>query len=60
VYMAIDQRMDSKRKDRREALLKAELEKYRKKRPRIQEQFKDLKGHLSEVSSVLLSFFQTS
>lgn len=51
VYMAIDQRMDSKRKERREALLKAELEKYRKKRPRIQEQFRDLKGHLSEVST---------
>lgn len=51
VYMAIDQRMDSKRKERREALLKAELEKYRKKRPRIQEQFRDIKGNLSEVST---------
>lgn len=49
VYMAIDQRMDSKRKIRREQRLKDELAKYRKKRPRIQEQFRDLKNDLGKV-----------
>ena len=47
VYMSIDLRMDSKRKARREARLKEELTKYRKKRPRIQEQFRDLKTQLN-------------
>ncbi len=58
--MAIDSRMDSKRKTRREALLKEELAKDRKKRPRIQEQFRDIKHTLntvSEVGLVLLSWY---
>jgi pre-mRNA-processing factor 6 len=42
--------MDSKRKTRRENRLKEELAKYRKKRPRIQEQFRDIKQTLSGVS----------
>lgn len=50
VYAAIDMRMDSKRKERREARLKAELAKYRKKRPRIQEQFTDLKRELKTMT----------
>jgi len=49
VYDAIDRRMDSKRKRRREELLKEELEKYRKERPIIQDQFKDLKRNLSTL-----------
>jgi pre-mRNA-processing factor 6 len=52
VYMAIDQRMDSKRKKRREALLKEEMERYRKERPQIQEQFRDLKRKLGDLDSV--------
>ncbi|XP_065898185.1 pre-mRNA-processing factor 6-like [Dysidea avara] len=50
VYDSIDQRMDSKRKDRREQKLKEEVEKYRMERPKIQQQFSDLKRALSRVS----------
>lgn len=50
IYEAIDQRMDEKRKDYREARLKAELEKFRQERPKIQQQFSDLKRSLAQVS----------
>lgn len=51
IYLAIDTRMDSKRKTRREEMLKAELAQYRTKRPRIQEQFRDLKNNLGTMST---------
>jgi pre-mRNA-processing factor 6 len=35
--------MDEKRRDRREKRLKEELERYRQERPKIQQQFSDLK-----------------
>jgi pre-mRNA-processing factor 6 len=35
--------MDEKRKERRELKLKEDLEKYRQERPKIQQQFSDLK-----------------
>jgi len=50
VYAAIDRRMDSKRKIRREERIKKENEEYRKKRPKIQEQFRDLKHELNGLS----------
>ncbi|XP_070533546.1 pre-mRNA-processing factor 6-like [Ptychodera flava] len=50
IYDAIDKRMDEKRKERREKRLKEELERYRQERPKIQQQFSDLKRGLSEVS----------
>mmetsp|Transcript_6442 Transcript_6442/g.12114 ORF Transcript_6442/g.12114 Transcript_6442/m.12114 type:complete len:978 (+) Transcript_6442:32-2965(+) len=50
VYAAIDRRMDSKRKLRREERVKKEIEEYRKKRPKIQEQFRDLKRELNGLS----------
>lgn len=50
VYEEIDNRMDEKRKDYREAKLKRELEKYRQERPKIQQQFSDLKRELNTVS----------
>uniref|UniRef100_T1JN63 Pre-mRNA-processing factor 6 n=1 Tax=Strigamia maritima TaxID=126957 RepID=T1JN63_STRMM len=50
IYEAIDKRMDEKRKEYREMRLKKELEKYRQERPKIQQQFSDLKRKLSEVS----------
>ncbi|KAF0897948.1 hypothetical protein E2562_001646 [Oryza meyeriana var. granulata] len=43
VWESIDQRMDSRRKDRREARLKQEIEKHRASNPKITEQFSDLK-----------------
>eukprot|EP00898_Chlorokybus_atmophyticus_P005850 jgi/Chlat1/6266/Chrsp44S05860 len=50
VWESIEQRMDSRRKDRREARLKEEIEKYRADNPKITEQFADLKRQLSQVS----------
>jgi pre-mRNA-processing factor 6 len=51
VWEAIDMRMDSRRKDRREARLKEEIEKYRASNPKITEQFADLKRKLYTVSA---------
>eukprot|EP01116_Phalansterium_solitarium_P020812 TRINITY_DN6254_c0_g1_i1.p1 TRINITY_DN6254_c0_g1~~TRINITY_DN6254_c0_g1_i1.p1 ORF type:complete len:925 (-),score=402.90 TRINITY_DN6254_c0_g1_i1:208-2982(-) len=51
IWEAIDDRMDSRRKVRREALLKKEIEKFRATRPKIQQQFADLKRGLSTVSA---------
>ncbi|KAJ4784238.1 Pre-mRNA-processing factor 6 [Rhynchospora pubera] len=42
--------MDSRRKDRREARLKEEIEKYRASNPKITEQFADLKRKLADVT----------
>ncbi|XP_014780302.1 pre-mRNA-processing factor 6 [Octopus bimaculoides] len=50
IYDAIDKRMDEKRKERREQKLRAELERYRQERPKIQQQFSDLKRELASVS----------
>ncbi|KAK7825987.1 protein STABILIZED1 [Quercus suber] len=51
VWEAIDKRMDSRRKDRREARLKQEIEKYRASNPKITEQFADLKRKLCTLST---------
>ncbi|XP_031482456.1 protein STABILIZED1 [Nymphaea colorata] len=50
VWESIDKRMDSRRKDRREARLKQEIEKYRASNPKITEQFADLKRKLIMVT----------
>nr|CAH7767016.1 unnamed protein product [Callosobruchus chinensis] len=50
IYEAIDKRMDEKRKEYREKRLREELEKYRQERPKIQQQFSDLKRDLAQVS----------
>ncbi|XP_078440246.1 pre-mRNA splicing factor-like protein [Wolffia australiana] len=51
IWESIDQRMDSRRKDRREARLKQEIEKYRASNPKITEQFADLKRKLYDLSA---------
>lgn len=51
VWEEIDKRMDSRRKDRREARLKEEIEKYRASNPKITEQFADLKRKLHTLSA---------
>jgi pre-mRNA-processing factor 6 len=51
IWEAIDKCMDSRRKDRREARLKEEIEKYRASNPKITEQFVDLKRKLYTVSA---------
>lgn len=45
--------MDEKRKEYREKRLKEEIEKYRQERPKIQQQFSDLKRELCVVSCVI-------
>ncbi|CDP02726.1 unnamed protein product [Coffea canephora] len=51
IWEAIDKRMDSRRKDRREARLKEEIEKYRASNPKITEQFAGLKRKLHTLSA---------
>ncbi|XP_070209587.1 pre-mRNA-processing factor 6-like [Littorina saxatilis] len=50
IYEAVDKRMDEKRKERREEKLKIDIEKFRQERPKIQQQFSDLKRDLAGVS----------
>ena len=50
IWASVDDHMDSRRRDEREARLKADLEKYRKENPKITEQFADAKRKLKEVS----------
>ncbi|KAJ8588177.1 hypothetical protein M405DRAFT_934289 [Rhizopogon salebrosus TDB-379] len=50
IYDEVDQNMDSRRRARREARENAELAKHRAERPKIQQQFSDLKRGLSVVT----------
>ncbi|EDR12279.1 uncharacterized protein LACBIDRAFT_323426 [Laccaria bicolor S238N-H82] len=50
IYEQVDEAMDSRRKARREAQEKLELERHRAERPKIQQQFADLKRGLSAVT----------
>ncbi|GBG73650.1 hypothetical protein CBR_g16993 [Chara braunii] len=51
IWEGIDKRMDERRRDRREARLKQEIEKYRASNPKITAQFADLKRKLTHLSS---------
>lgn len=51
IWDAVDKNMDLRRKDRREARLKEEIEKYRANNPKITEQFADLKRKLYTMSA---------
>lgn len=50
IYTEIDKHIDERGKALREAKARQELEVYRQKRPRIQQQFNDLKAELRQVS----------
>lgn len=50
VYESIDQRMDGRRRSRREARLKEEIAKLRAEKPTIHQQFADLKKGLTSVT----------
>ncbi|KAI0038793.1 hypothetical protein FA95DRAFT_1684509 [Auriscalpium vulgare] len=50
IYDVVDQNMDARRRARREAREEAELAKHRAERPKIQQQFADLKRGLSSVT----------
>ena len=49
IYEAIDERMDERRKRRREEQILENMKKYRQERPKIQDQFADLKRELASV-----------
>lgn len=51
IYEAIDERMDSQRKRRREEQMLKDMEKDRNHRPKIADQFADLKNDLANVSA---------
>ncbi|KAI8902047.1 PRP1 splicing factor, N-terminal-domain-containing protein [Globomyces pollinis-pini] len=51
IYEQIEKKMDERRKLRREARERDDLEQYRKEKPKIQQQFQDLKRGLSMVSN---------
>jgi pre-mRNA-processing factor 6 len=51
IYDAIDERMDGRRKDRRDKYLKEQQKLLRSERPKIQQQFAKLKEELSQVSA---------
>eukprot|EP00878_Enallax_costatus_P009275 GHUV01009694.1.p1 GENE.GHUV01009694.1~~GHUV01009694.1.p1 ORF type:complete len:699 (+),score=215.34 GHUV01009694.1:365-2461(+) len=51
VWDSIDNFMDERRRERRERLMKEQLEKMRADNPKITEQFADLKRDLAQVSS---------
>ena len=50
VYSCIDERMDLKRKRRREEKYREDMNRARKERPKISDQFADLKSQLNTVS----------
>ncbi|KAK4939892.1 U4/U6 x U5 tri-snRNP complex subunit Prp1, partial [Elasticomyces elasticus] len=50
IYQEVDERLDRRRKLRREAREKAEREEYERDNPKIQQQFADLKRALGSVS----------
>ncbi|KAI0927016.1 hypothetical protein AcW1_007622 [Taiwanofungus camphoratus] len=50
IYEQVDKNMDARRRARREALENAELAKHRAERPKIQQQFADLKRGLAVVT----------
>lgn len=50
IYDAIDKHLDERGKALRETKTRQELEAYRQKRPKIQQQFMDLKANLKQVS----------
>uniref|UniRef100_A0AAF5Q4B9 Pre-mRNA-processing factor 6 n=1 Tax=Wuchereria bancrofti TaxID=6293 RepID=A0AAF5Q4B9_WUCBA len=50
IYSAVDSRIDERRKEYREKKYKEAIEKYRKERPKIQQEFSDLKRQLSNVT----------
>ncbi|KAL4073169.1 PRP1 splicing factor, N-terminal-domain-containing protein [Scleroderma yunnanense] len=50
IYEAVDRNMDARRRARREAREDEELAKHRAERPKIQQQFADLKRGLSDIT----------
>jgi pre-mRNA-processing factor 6 len=51
IYDAIEERQDEKRREHRERMEQEVLAKFRKERPKMQQQFADLKRNLSSVST---------
>ena len=56
VYDTIDIRMDGRRKERREQKFREEIEKFRQERPKIQQQFSDIKVSIFIPFAIALCF----
>ena len=54
IYYDIDNRMDSRRRERREKKFREDIEKFRQERPKIQQQFSDLKVGVCYHAMVML------
>ena len=54
IYNSIDSHMDKRRKERREKRFQEEIEKFRQERPKIQQQFSDLKVRLFTLEFTFL------
>lgn len=52
-------RMDDRRKERREKKFQEEIEKYRQERPKIQQQFSDLKVSQNLEELIVLYYIAT-
>lgn len=50
IYAAVDKKMDTRRKKRREAIVKEQLEEYRKTNPKISQMFTDIKRDMEEIT----------
>jgi pre-mRNA-processing factor 6 len=50
IYASVNQKMDERRRVRREAREQKDLKNYRKSRPKIQQQFEDIKRSLKDVT----------
>jgi pre-mRNA-processing factor 6 len=50
IYAAVDKKMDTRRKKRREEIVKAQLDEYRKSNPKISQMFTDIKREMEEIT----------
>ena len=50
IYAAVDKKMDTRRKKRREDIVKAQLDEYRKANPKISQMFTDIKRDMEEIT----------
>jgi len=50
IYAAVDKKMDTRRKKRREEIVKKQLDEYRKSNPKISQMFTDIKREMVEIT----------
>jgi pre-mRNA-processing factor 6 len=50
IYAAVDKKMDTRRKKRREEIVRQQLDEYRKSNPKISQMFTDIKRDMQEIT----------